>query len=78
MKGICKFLLKLMGWTVVGEPAPVNKCIIIGGTTYQCLGFCYFVVVLHLERCGCQHSYQKGIFLLACWLFCKKNGRFAY
>ena len=30
MKGICKFLLKLMGWTVVGEPAPVNKCIIIG------------------------------------------------
>lgn len=30
MKEICRFLMKLLGWTVVGDAAPVPKCIIIG------------------------------------------------
>jgi 1-acyl-sn-glycerol-3-phosphate acyltransferase len=30
MKGICKFLLKILGWKTIGGSAPENKCIIIG------------------------------------------------
>ncbi len=30
MKGISKFLLKILGWKTVGGVAPENKCIIIG------------------------------------------------
>ena len=30
MKGISKFLLKILGWKTVGGIAPENKCIIIG------------------------------------------------
>ena len=30
MKGISKFLLKILGWKIVGGIAPENKCIIIG------------------------------------------------
>ncbi len=30
MKGISKLILKILGWTTVGEVAPENKCIIIG------------------------------------------------
>ena len=29
MKGICKFLLKRLGWKTIGDRAPENKCIII-------------------------------------------------
>ena len=30
MKGISKFLLKILGWKTVGGVAPENKCIIVG------------------------------------------------
>ena len=30
MKGISKFILKILGWKTEGEVAPENKCIIIG------------------------------------------------
>lgn len=44
------------------------------GAAHQCLGFCYFVVVLYFRRKKSKCSGEKGVLFLAFGLFCEKDG----
>jgi 1-acyl-sn-glycerol-3-phosphate acyltransferase len=76
MKNISKFILKVLGWKTIGEPAPEPKCIIIGAPHTSAWDF--VISWLYYSSMGAVANalVKKEFFFWPVGYFLKKMGGF--